>query len=60
VVAHRGKALRPAGTLPLTHGGIADSTLFIEYFSSAEVIVRDGVPPLPEQPQGASVWIAGN
>jgi len=47
---------RPAGPLPVVHGGIPDGTHFIEYFSGQEIVVANGRLSLPEQPQGATLW----
>ena len=57
VVAHRGQQPRPAGPLPVAQGGIADGTHFTELWSRQEAVVVDGALALPEQPQGATVWI---
>jgi len=56
VVAHRDNAPRPAGLLPVAHGGIPDGTRFVERFSGCEAVVSEGALPLPEQPQGATLW----
>jgi alpha-glucosidase len=58
VVAHRGAIPRPAGPLPVAHGGLEDGVELVERFSGVRAVVADGVLPLPEQPQGASVWVA--
>ncbi|MGC3999307.1 MAG: alpha-amylase family glycosyl hydrolase [Anaeromyxobacter sp.] len=58
VVAHRGARPRPAGPLPVAHGGLPDGLELTELFSGARAVVRGGALPLPEQAQGASVWIA--
>ncbi len=57
-VGHRGERPRPAGELPVAHGGLPDGTLFIERLSGAEAVVKGGRLPLPEQPQGASIWVS--
>ncbi len=57
VVAHRGQQPRPAGPLPVAHGGIADGMRFVELWSGQEATVIDGALPLAEHPQGATVWI---
>lgn len=57
VVAHRGSTPRPAGPLPVAHGGIPDGARFVEHFSGQECTVQGGALHLPEQPQGASVWL---
>jgi alpha-glucosidase len=56
VVAHRSPTPRPAGPLPVAHGGIPDGARFVEHFSGQEAVVVDGALQLPEQPQGATVW----
>jgi alpha-glucosidase len=56
VVAHRGQQPRPAGPLPVAHGGIPDGVCFTELWSGTEAVTADGALPLPEQPQGATVW----
>lgn len=58
VVAHRSATPRPAGPLPIAHGGIPDGTRLVEHFSGQEVTVKEGALPLPEQPQGATLWEA--
>jgi alpha-glucosidase len=58
VVAHRGERPRPAGSLPVAQGGLEDGVVLVERFSGARAVVVDGALPLPEQPQGASVWVA--
>lgn len=57
-VAHRGATPRPAGPLPVAHGGIPDGTRFVEHFSGQEITVNDGALSLPEQLQGATLWEA--
>jgi hypothetical protein len=56
VVAHRGETSRPAGPLPVAHGGIADGTHFVEFFTRQKLVATNGVLPLPDQPQGATLW----
>ncbi|HSN75165.1 MAG TPA: alpha-amylase family glycosyl hydrolase, partial [Anaerolineae bacterium] len=57
VIAHRGQEARPAGLLPVAHGGITDGARFVELWSGEEAQVIDGALSLPEQAQGATVWI---
>ncbi|MBN1487940.1 MAG: maltodextrin glucosidase, partial [Anaerolineae bacterium] len=57
VIAQRASAPRPAGPLPVAHGGIADGTRFVEHFSGQEIVVEDGVLNLTEHPQGATLWV---
>lgn len=56
VIAHRGETPRPAGDLPVAHGGIPDGARFVEHLTGHEAVVADGALPLPEQPQGATLW----
>jgi alpha-glucosidase len=56
VVAQRSHQPRPAGSLPVSHGGIANGTRFVEYFTGQEARVENGGLLLPELPQGASLW----
>jgi alpha-glucosidase len=58
LVAHRGERPRPAGPLPVAHGGLADGVELVERFTGARAVVKDGALPLPAQPQGASAWVA--
>jgi alpha-glucosidase len=57
VIAHRGEQPRPAGPLPVAHGGIADGAHFVEFFTGQELVVTDGALPLPNYPQGATLWL---
>jgi alpha-glucosidase len=57
VVAHRALQPRPAGPLPVAHGGIPDGAIFVEHFSGQQAVVENGALPLPPQSQGASLWI---
>jgi alpha-glucosidase len=58
VVAHRGDQPRPAGPVPVADGGVPDELELVERFSGRVAVVRDGRLDLPEQPQGATIWIA--
>jgi alpha-glucosidase len=60
VVARRGKETRPAGPVPVAHGGIADGIEFEELFTHQRVRVENGNLPLPALPPGAQVWRARN
>lgn len=60
LLAHRAAASRPAGLLPVAHGGVPNGVVFTELFSGARAEVKGGALPLPEQPQGASIWIQSN
>lgn len=56
VVAQRSSQPRPAGAMPVFHGGVPDGTRFREYFSGLQTQVLDGGLILPELPQGATLW----
>ncbi len=43
VIAHRGSSPRPAGSLAVAHGGIADGTRFVEFFSKQTAEVVNGM-----------------
>ncbi|HET6440684.1 MAG TPA: alpha-amylase family glycosyl hydrolase [Anaeromyxobacter sp.] len=58
VVAHRGAEPRAAGPLPVSDGGLPDGLELTERFSGRTATVEGGRLPLPEQSQGATVWIA--
>jgi alpha-glucosidase len=58
VIAHRGQQPRPAGPLAVAHGGIPDGARFVEPWSGTEAAVTGGALELPEQPQGATVWMS--
>ena len=55
VIAHRAAAPRPAGALPVAHGGVADGTRFVDLTSGDTFTVRDGGLPLPPIAQGAVI-----
>jgi alpha-glucosidase len=56
VVGNRGPAIRPAGGLPVAHGGIPDGMIFTEIFSGAQAVVTNGHLPLAALPAGVQVW----
>lgn len=56
VAAQRSTQARPAGGVAVRRGGMADGMRFVEHFSGAEAVVRDGWLPLPALPQGATLW----
>ncbi len=58
VVAHRGERPRPAGPLPVADGGVPDGVEFVERPGGAAAVARGGALPLPELPQGATLWVA--
>jgi len=58
VIAQRSADPRPASPLAVAHGGIADGTCFREVFSGQRVEVTGGMFPLPELPQGATLWMS--
>lgn len=55
VIAHRAVEPRPAGPLPLAHGGIGDGLRFIDLASGDYLTVRDGALSLPRLEQGALI-----
>lgn len=60
VAANRSPHTRPAFCLNVAMGGIEDGAAFIEFFSGRCLVVENGCLPLPDQPQGASIWIRQN
>lgn len=56
VVAHRGPQPRPAGPLPVAHGGIADGARFVEALTGKQSRVEGGCLLLDSHPQGATIW----
>ena len=56
VVAHRGEQPRYAAPLTVAHGGIPDGARFVEFFTGQELVIAGGVLPLPDHPQGATLW----
>lgn len=56
IVAQRSPTPRLPGPLPVAHAAIPDGMLFKEHFSGVERAVENGCLPLPEQPQGATIW----
>ena len=56
VIAHRGQVARPAGPLPVGHGGIPNGARFVELLSGQRAVVSYGALLLAEHPQGATVW----
>jgi alpha-glucosidase len=52
VIAHRAEEPRPAGGLPLAHGGVADGARFVD-LSGNELVVHNGALNLPPVEQGA-------
>ncbi len=58
VVAHRAERARPAGTIEVARGGVPDGVAFVERFSGEVAVTKDGMLPLPELPQGATLWVA--
>jgi alpha-glucosidase len=55
VIAHRAEEPRPAGSLPLAHGGVADGARFIDLAGGEELMVRGGGLRLPRLEQGAMI-----
>lgn len=60
VVAHRSENPRPAGPLPVAHGGVADGSRFLDLLTGVEFIVDAGALPLPPMPQGAMILHEAN
>jgi alpha-glucosidase len=56
VIAQRAPLPRPAGLLPVAHGGIPDGARFVEVFTGQEAVVQNGSLSLPGLPQGGSLW----
>ena len=56
VVANRGPLERPAGALPVAHGGIPDGVVFNEIFSARQLTVTGGSLPLPALAAGVQIW----
>ena len=56
VVAYRGTEQRPAGSLLVAHGAIADGTRFVELLTGVEAVVANGMLPLPAMEQGPAIW----
>lgn len=57
VTANRSQTPRPAGGLPVAHADIPDGARFEEFFTGQETAVQGGRFPLPELPQGATLWV---
>jgi alpha-glucosidase len=57
IIAHRGLEPRPASTLAVYPAGFPDGVVLKEFFSGQAATIIDGSLLLPEQPQGASIWI---
>ncbi|MCB8918242.1 MAG: glycoside hydrolase family 13 protein [Ardenticatenaceae bacterium] len=56
VILQRSQMPRPAGGLPIAHGGFPDGAQFVEQFSGQTGRVVDGQLALPALPQGATLW----
>jgi alpha-glucosidase len=56
-IAQRSTTPRPAGPLPISHAGIPNGTRFVEQFNGWETYVENGHLPLPDLPQGATLWL---
>jgi alpha-glucosidase len=57
VIAQRNLTPRPAAPLAVAHGAIPDGAAFTEYFSGCRSVVSNGRLPLPDLPQGGSLWL---
>ncbi len=53
-----GSEPRPAGPLPVADGGVPEGLSWSSVFTGRTAVVRDGALQLPEQPQGATIWVA--
>lgn len=60
IIAHRAATPRPAGPLPVAHANIADGVVFQEFFTGQVLTVQMGALPLPDLPQGATLWVENN
>ena len=56
VIAHRSETPRLPSPLPIAHGGMANGTQFIEYFTGQRLLVQNGNLLLDTHPQGASLY----
>jgi hypothetical protein len=56
VVGNRGPGIRPAGPLPVMHGGIADGAEFEELFTGQRFTVDNGGLSLPALFPGVQIW----
>jgi alpha-glucosidase len=56
VIANRGPSSRPAGDLPIAHGGHVDGFVFDEIFTGLRRSVTGGCLSLPDLPVGAQIW----
>ncbi|WP_374688252.1 alpha-amylase family glycosyl hydrolase [Promineifilum sp.] len=55
VFAHRAQEPRPAGAVPVAHGGIPNGARFVDLDSGAELAVADGALSLPQLERGALI-----
>jgi alpha-glucosidase len=55
VVAHRGAQPRPAGPLPVAHGGVADGAHFVDWTTGSTLVAHGGALALPALDQGAMI-----
>jgi alpha-glucosidase len=56
IILQRSQTPRPAGVLPIAHGGFPDGAQFVEQFSGQTGRVVGGQLALPALPQGATLW----
>lgn len=56
VIAHRSSSPRPEQPLPIRHAGIGEGLRFRERFTDVIATTVNGLLPVPEQPQGVSIW----
>lgn len=58
VIAHRGPAERPNGSIPVAHGAIPDGAQFTELFSRQQATVSNGKLAVGALPAGITIWIS--
>jgi alpha-glucosidase len=56
VIAQRSPTPRPAAPLDVTPAAIPDGAHFVEFFTRQTATVQNGLFPLPDHPQGATIW----
>ncbi|MBK8984572.1 MAG: maltodextrin glucosidase [Chloroflexi bacterium] len=60
IILQRSQRPRPAGGLPIAHGGLDNGASFIEHFTGQAAVVADGHLMLDALPQGATLWRCGD
>ena len=56
IILQRSQTPRPAGSLPIAHGGVPDDAQLVEHFTGQMAQVVDGRLILGALPQGATLW----